>query len=131
MIKVDVDSVELHPLTFGDSSASKSAQRGRGDRQPVGLAESMTAGIVSALDRTIASPNGFSISGAIQTDAPINHGNSGGPLLNANGGVIGVNSQIETDSGDNNGVGFAIPANAVKNVADTLSATSSASCTSG
>jgi putative serine protease PepD len=80
----------------------------------------MTAGIVSALSRTIEAPNHYSISGAIQTDAPINHGNSGGPLLDLSGNVIGVNAQIESDSGDNAGVGFAIPANAVKSVVNTL-----------
>jgi putative serine protease PepD len=80
----------------------------------------MTAGIVSALNRTITAPNTYSISGAIQTDAAINHGNSGGPLLNSDGAVIGVNAQIESDSGGNDGVGFAIPVNAAKSVADTL-----------
>jgi putative serine protease PepD len=80
----------------------------------------MTAGIVSAVDRTIQAPNNYSIAGAIQTDAPINHGNSGGPLLDLSGKVIGVNAQIESDSGDNAGVGFAIPIDAVRNVAQTL-----------
>jgi putative serine protease PepD len=80
----------------------------------------MTAGIISALNRTIQAPNNYSIAGAIQTDAPINHGNSGGPLLDSSGNVIGVNAQIESDSGDNAGVGFAIPINAVKSVANTI-----------
>ena len=65
---------------------------------PFGLPETMTAGIVSAVNRTITAPNKYSISGAIQTDAAINHGNSGGPLLNSTGEVIGVNAQIESDS---------------------------------
>ena len=76
---------------------------------PFGLPDTLTAGIVSAVNRTISAPNNYSISGAIQTDAPINHGNSGGPLLNSSGQVIGVNAQIESDSGGNDGVGFAIP----------------------
>ena len=87
---------------------------------PFGLPETLTSGIVSAVNRTITAPNNYSISGAIQTDAPINHGNSGGPLLNASGQVIGVNAQIESDSGGNDGVGFAIPSDAVKSVADTI-----------
>jgi putative serine protease PepD len=87
---------------------------------PFGLPETLTSGIVSAVNRTITAPNNYSISGAIQTDAPINHGNSGGPLLNASGQVIGVNAQIESDSGGNDGVGFAIPSDAVKSVATTL-----------
>src|SRR4029450_7347892 len=83
---------------------------------PFGLEGTVTSGIVSALDRTIQAPNGFSISGAIQTDAAINPGNSGGPLLDADGHVIGVNSQIASDSGSNSGVGFAIPVDQVKRV---------------
>jgi S1-C subfamily serine protease len=76
----------------------------------------VTAGIVSALQREITAPNGFAIDEVIQTDAAINRGNSGGPLLNANGQVIGVNAQIETETGGNVGVGFAIPINTVKEV---------------
>jgi putative serine protease PepD len=87
---------------------------------PFGLPETMTSGIISAVDRTITAPNNYSISGALQTDAAINHGNSGGPLLNLSGQVIGVNAQIESDSGGNDGVGFAIPSDSAKSVADTL-----------
>ena len=87
---------------------------------PFGLPETMTSGIVSAINRTITAPNNYSIAGAIQTDAPINHGNSGGPLLDSSGAVIGINAQIESDSGGNDGVGFAIPINASKKVADTM-----------
>jgi putative serine protease PepD len=87
---------------------------------PFGLPETMTAGIVSAINRTITAPNNYSISGAIQTDAAINHGNSGGPLIDAAGKVIGVNAQIDSNSNDNAGVGFAIPIDAVKSVADTV-----------
>jgi putative serine protease PepD len=122
VIKVNVDSSQLHPLTFGDSSTVQVGQPVAAIGSPFGLPESLTSGIVSALNRTITAPapSNFSISGAIQTDAAINHGNSGGPLLNASGEVIGVNSQIESDGGGNEGVGFAIPSNVVKNVADTL-----------
>jgi putative serine protease PepD len=87
---------------------------------PYGLEETVTSGIVSALGRTIDSTNGYSIPGTIQTDAAINHGNSGGPLFNLRGQVIGVNSQIESESGGNTGVGFAIPSNTVRSVVDQL-----------
>jgi S1-C subfamily serine protease len=75
---------------------------------------------VSALDRQITAPDGFSIGDAIQTDAAINHGNSGGPLLNMGSQVVGVNAQIESDSGGNDGVGFAIPSNTVKSVVSSI-----------
>jgi putative serine protease PepD len=120
VVKVDVASSELHPLTFASSAAVQVGQSVAAIGSPFGLPETLTSGIVSALNRTISAPNNYSISGAIQTDAPINHGNSGGPLLNAGGQVIGVNAQIESDSGGNDGVGFAIPSDAVKTVADTI-----------
>jgi len=93
-----------------------------GDRlgAPFGLAETVTAGIVSALHREMTSPNNFSIDDSIQTDAAINHGNSGGPLLDSQAHVIGVNSQIESDSGGSDGVGFAIPSNTIKSIASQL-----------
>ena len=87
---------------------------------PFGLEGTVTTGIVSALNRTIQAPNNFTINGAIQTDAAINHGNSGGPLLDADGHVIGINAQIESDSGGNDGVGFAIPSSIVQRVAQQL-----------
>jgi putative serine protease PepD len=120
VIKVNVPAAQLHPLSFGSSSAVQVGQPVAAIGSPFGLPETLTSGIVSAVNRTITAPNNFSISGAIQTDAPINHGNSGGPLLNASGDVIGVNAQIESDSGGNDGVGFAIPSDAVKSVVNTL-----------
>jgi putative serine protease PepD len=89
---------------------------------PYGLDQTLTVGVVSALHRTINAPDGAAITGVIQTDAALNPGNSGGPLLNAAGEVIGVNSQIATganstgdgDEGGNTGIGFAIPSNTVK-----------------
>ena len=120
VIKVSVPASDLHPLTFGSSSAVQVGQPVAAIGSPFGLPETLTSGIVSAVNRTITAPNNYSISGAIQTDAPINHGNSGGPLLNASGQVIGVNAQIESDSGGNDGVGFAIPSDAVKSVSDTI-----------
>ena len=90
---------------------------------PFSLPETMTAGIVSATNRTITAPNEFSITGAIQTDAAINHGNSGGPLIDtATNTVIGINDQILNagDSNDNAGVGFSVPIDAAKSAAQTL-----------
>jgi putative serine protease PepD len=88
---------------------------------PFGLERTMTAGIVSATRRDIKAPSGLTISNAIQTDAPINHGNSGGPLLDRFGRVIAVNSQIEGGTVDANvGVGFAIPSATARSVADRL-----------
>ena len=121
VIKVNVDASKLHPLTLGDSSTAAPGQTVVAIGSPFGLPETMTAGIVSAVDRTITAPNNFSISGAIQTDAAINHGNSGGPLIDvATNSVIGINDQIESDSNDNAGVGFSVPINTAKHVADTL-----------
>ena len=120
VIKVNVSSSELHPLTIGSSASVQPGEAVVAIGSPFGLTETMTAGIVSAVDRTITAPNNFSISGAIQTDAPINHGNSGGPLLDTSGAVVGVNVQIDSNSDGSEGVGFATPVDTVKSVADTF-----------
>jgi putative serine protease PepD len=120
VIKVNGPASELHPLALGSSANVQVGEEVAAIGSPFGLAGTMTAGIVSAVGRTIQAPNHYSISGAIQTDAPINHGNSGGPLLDLSGKVIGVNAQIESDSGDNAGVGFAIPIDAVRSVTQAL-----------
>jgi putative serine protease PepD len=120
VIKVDAPSSELTPLQLGDSSAVGVGDAVVAIGSPLGLDETVTSGIVSALHRTITSPNNFSIPDAIQTDAAINHGNSGGPLLDLEGRVIGINSQIESDSGGNDGIGFAVPSNTVKSVVTQL-----------
>src|SRR3954469_21767382 len=120
VIKVDAPKSELHPLTFDDSNGVEVGDGVVAIGSPFGLEETVTTGIVSALNRTIQAPNNFTISGAIQTDAAINHGNSGGPLLDSSGQVIGINSQIESDSGGNDGVGFAIPSSMVQRVAQEL-----------
>jgi putative serine protease PepD len=121
VIHVDVSASQLHPLALGNSSAVQPGQSVVAIGSPFGLAETMTGGIVSATNRTITAPNRFSITDAIQTDAAINHGNSGGPLIDvATNTVIGINDQIESDSNVNAGVGFAVPIDAAKKVAQTL-----------
>jgi putative serine protease PepD len=121
VIHVDLPTSQLHPLALGNSSSAEPGQNVVAIGSPFGLAETMTAGIVSATNRTITAPNGFSITSAIQTDAAINHGNSGGPLIDvATNTVIGINDQIESDTNDSAGVGFAVPIDASKSVAQTL-----------
>jgi putative serine protease PepD len=121
VIHVDVSASKLHPLTLGNSGDVQPGDSVVAIGSPFGLAETMTAGIVSATNRTITAPNQFSITGAIQTDAAINHGNSGGPLIDtATNTVIGINDQIESDTNDNSGVGFAVPIDKSKAVAQTL-----------
>jgi putative serine protease PepD len=120
VLKVNAPSSALHPLTLADSDAVSVGDGVVAIGSPFGLENSVTSGIVSALHRSIDSPNGFSIPDAIQTDAPINHGNSGGALLDASGHVIGITSQIESDSGGNDGVGFAVPSNTVRSVVSQL-----------
>ena len=117
LLKVDPEDVggELQPLELGASEDLRPGDPAIAIGSPFGLAGTVTSGIVSALGRTIEAPNGFSISGAIQTDAAINPGNSGGPLLDEQGRVIGVNSQIRTGGGNaNSGVGFAVPVDEIK-----------------
>jgi putative serine protease PepD len=126
VLKVSGDTSKLSPLPLGDSSAARVGDGVVAIGDPFGLEGTVTSGIVSALNREIQAPNGTPIEGAIQTDAAINHGNSGGPLFNMNGQVIGVTSQIESDSGGNDGVGFAIPSNTVKAIASQLIANGSA-----
>ncbi len=123
VIHVDVPASQLHPLALGNSSTVQPGQTVVAIGSPFSLPETMTAGIVSAVNRNITAPNGFSIVGAIQTDAAINHGNSGGPLIDtATNTVIGINDQILNagDTNDNAGVGFSTPIDAAKSVAQTL-----------
>jgi putative serine protease PepD len=114
VLKVDAPSSALHPLDLADSSQVAVGDVVVAIGSPFGLENSVTAGIVSALGRSMKAPNGYTITGSIQTDAAINHGNSGGPLLDLDGKVVGVNAQIESESGGNDGVGFAIPSGTVK-----------------
>ena len=120
VIKVDVPAAELKPLSFGDSTTVEVGEGVVAIGSPFGLEGSVTAGIVSALGRDIESPNNYPIANTIQTDAAINHGNSGGPLLNDLGKVIGINAQIQSGGGGSDGVGFAIPSATVKQVTTQL-----------
>jgi putative serine protease PepD len=117
VIRVNVPSSELHPIAFADSSAAQVGDPVVAIGSPFSLPETTTTGIVSAVGRSIQAPNGYTITGAIQTDAAINPGNSGGPLLDADGRVLGLNDQIQTNSGSSAGVGFASPSNTVARIA--------------
>jgi S1-C subfamily serine protease len=115
LLEVDAPASELHPLTLGRSDQVQVGDPVVAIGNPFGLDRTVTSGIVSALQRQIQAPNGFSIDSVIQTDAAINPGNSGGPLINASGEVIGINSQIQTGGGNGNvGIGFAIPIDTVR-----------------
>jgi len=116
VLKVEAPSSALHPLELADSSQAAVGDVVVAIGSPFGLENSVTTGIVSALGRSMKAPNGYTITGSIQTDAAINHGNSGGPLLDLDGKVVGVNAQIESESGGNDGVGFAIPSSTVKSI---------------
>jgi S1-C subfamily serine protease len=118
VLKVDPDALdeELDPLELGASEDAEVGNPAIAIGSPFGLTGSLTTGVISALDRPIRAPNGFTIDGALQTDAAINPGNSGGPLLDAAGRVIGINAQIATSTQSNSGVGFAIPVDTAKEV---------------
>jgi Do/DeqQ family serine protease len=121
VLRVDVSSRALTPLMLADSDKVTVGDAVVAIGNPFGLDRTATAGIVSALQRLVTAPNGQTIDHVIQTDAPINSGNSGGPLLNAEGEVIGVNSQISSPNGGGNvGIGFAVPSNVVRAVVDQL-----------
>jgi putative serine protease PepD len=129
LIKVDPSGLELKPLTLASSSSVQVGDTVYAIGTPYGLEETFTKGIVSALDREIAAPDGSKIAGAIQTDATLNPGNSGGPLLDEQGEVIGVNSQIASDAAQtegsqpgSTGVGFAISSNTVATVVKKIEA---------
>jgi S1-C subfamily serine protease len=114
LLKVAPKGLPLHPLELGDDSELRVGQPVAAIGSPFGEQHSLSVGVVSATDRSVKSLTQFEIYGAIQTDASINPGNSGGPLLDAGARVIGINQQIETNSGANDGVGFAVPVSAIE-----------------
>jgi S1-C subfamily serine protease len=120
LLKINPAGLPLRPLTLGSSASLAVGAPVAALGSPFGEAGSMSVGVISATNRAIQSLNGtnaqntFSIPGAIQTDAAINHGNSGGPLVNAGGAVIGIDTQIATSTGGGEGVGFAVPVDTVK-----------------
>jgi S1-C subfamily serine protease len=114
LLKVDPDELSLTPLELGASESIRVGEPVAAIGSPFGERQSLTIGVVSAIDRNIQSLTRFSIGNAIQTDAAINPGNSGGPLLDGRGRVIGINAQIKSQSGGGEGVGFAIPVDAVQ-----------------
>jgi S1-C subfamily serine protease len=118
VLQVKAPSRALTPLPLGDSDSVQVGDSVIAIGNPFGLDRTVTAGIVSALQRPIQAPNGYTIDHVIQTDAALNHGNSGGPLIDSEGEVVGVNSQIQTGgtTDGNVGVGFAIPINTVRTV---------------
>jgi S1-C subfamily serine protease len=122
LLRVDVEgeNLDLKPLELGDSDTVQVGDPTVAIGNPFGLERTLTTGVVSALQRRLTAPSGFGIDNVIQTDAALNPGNSGGPLLDANGRVIGINSQIATASGNasggNVGIGFAVPVNTAKDV---------------
>jgi S1-C subfamily serine protease len=118
VLKVPPAGLTLRPLTLGDSSHLQVGDPAVAIGNPFGLARTLTTGVISALQRPLTAPNGFTIDNVIQTDAPLNPGNSGGPLIDAFGHVIGVNSQIATADGGSGsvGIGFAVPINTAKQV---------------
>src|SRR5919198_5104364 len=124
VLKVDPRKHAVAPVPLGDSSAVVVGEPVAAIGSPFGNADSLATGVVSAAHRSISSlTSDFSVPDAIQTDAPINHGNSGGPLFDARGLVIGINAQIRSDSGNAEGVGFAVPINAARRSMEQLIAT--------
>jgi 2-alkenal reductase len=120
VIKVDAPADLLWPVQLGDSAVLRVGQRAIAVGNPYGFEQTMTTGIISALGRVVPRDGGFSLPQLIQTDAAINPGSSGGPLLDSRGQVIGVNTLIYSSSGSNAGIGFAVPVNAVKRVVPAL-----------
>jgi S1-C subfamily serine protease len=121
LLKVSTDQKNLHPLALGDSNKVQVGDPVVAIGNPFGLDRTVTTGIVSALQRQLKAPNGFTIEHVIQTDAAINPGNSGGPLIDSHGRVIGINSQIATGGGNGSvGIGFAVPIDTAKKIAEQI-----------
>jgi putative serine protease PepD len=122
LLKLDSLPDGVEPLELGSTESLEIGDLVVAIGSPFGLQGTVTAGIVSALGRELTAPDGFTIDGAIQTDAAINPGNSGGPLLDGQGRVVGINSQIATETGGNVGIGYAVPIETVQEVVEALQA---------
>ena len=122
LLRIDPQDLDLVPVELGDSAEIGVGQPVAAIGSPFGEEQSLSVGVISATDRSIQSLTDFTIDGAIQTDASINPGNSGGPLLDAEGRVLGINQQIATASGADEGVGFAVPVDAVRRSLEQLRA---------
>ncbi len=120
LVKIDPKAKNLVALPLGDSAAIQVGQKVLAIGNPFGFQSTLTTGVVSALGRTVQTSQSTFIDEAIQTDAAINRGNSGGPLINSHGQVIGINSAIYTPTGTTAGIGFAIPINTAKSIANDL-----------
>jgi S1-C subfamily serine protease len=120
LLKIDPEGLNLRPLPLGESAGVEVGEPVAAIGSPFGERQSLSVGVISAVDRSIESLTNFAISGAFQTDAAINPGNSGGPLVDGEGRVIGVNQQIKSRSGGGEGVGFAVPIDAVERSLDML-----------
>ena len=120
VVKVSPSNTYLQPIKIGDSSKLKVGERIVAIGNPFGLSGSMTSGIVSQIGRLLPQESGYSIPDVIQTDAAINPGNSGGPLINMKGEVVGINTAIQSATGEFSGIGFAVPSNTVKKVVPVL-----------
>jgi S1-C subfamily serine protease len=126
LLRIDPEGLSLRPLPLGESASVEVGEPVAAIGSPFGERQSLSVGVISAVDRSIESLTNFAISGAFQTDAAINPGNSGGPLVDGEGRVIGVNQQIKSRSGGGEGVGFAVPVDAVKRSLDMLRETGEA-----
>lgn len=120
LLRIDPAGLTLRPLRLGTARDLRVGSPVAAIGSPFGEPQSLSVGVVSATDRTIKSLTGFDVVGAIQTDAAVNQGNSGGPLVNAKGDVLGINSQIQTTSGGGEGVGYAVPVDTVRRTLDAL-----------
>ena len=120
VVKVSPSNTYLQPITIGDSSKLKVGEKIVAIGNPFGLSGSMTSGIVSQIGRLLPQESGYSIPDVIQTDAAINPGNSGGPLINMKGEVVGINTAIQSITGEFSGIGFAVPSNTVKKIVPVL-----------
>ena len=120
VLRIEAPAEKLHPVILGDSSRLRVGQNAYAIGNPFGLERTLTTGVISSLNRSLTSQAGRTIKSVIQIDAALNRGNSGGPLLDSQGRLIGMNTAIASRTGENTGVGFAIPVNTIRRVAPEL-----------